>query len=144
MSALAHELDEPDPGPLGPEQQQTISVLEAALRKALETVPRAQVLKRVAAGISMNAVAEESARLLEGKVDKVSVSMPVELIETVRARTGKGGFSRYVSEAVRHQIKLDLLDDLLAELEAEHGPVPEQLLEQARREWPDHPDNAAE
>jgi Arc/MetJ-type ribon-helix-helix transcriptional regulator len=102
------------------------------------------VLRRVAAGISMSAVAGESARLLEGKVDKVSVSMPVELIETVRARAGKGGFSHYVSEAVRHQVKRDLLDDLLAELEAEHGPVPEELLEQARREWPDHPDNAAE
>jgi Arc/MetJ-type ribon-helix-helix transcriptional regulator len=68
------------------------------------------------------------------------VSMPEELTETVRARTGAGGFSRYVSDAVQEQIRLDLLDDLAAEFEAEYGPVGEKLVQQAMREWPDYED----
>jgi Arc/MetJ-type ribon-helix-helix transcriptional regulator len=84
-------------------------------------------------------VAEDS-RLHEGKVRKVSVSMPEELTEAVRARTGAGGFSRYVTEAVQEQIRHDMLGDLIAEFEAKHGPVSEDLVERAMREWPDHED----
>jgi Arc/MetJ-type ribon-helix-helix transcriptional regulator len=75
---------------------------------------------------------------LHGKVQKVSVSMPAELTDAVRARTGTGGFSRYVTEAVQERVRLDLLDDLSAELEAEYGPVPEEELRRARAEWPDY------
>ncbi|MBV9381548.1 MAG: CopG family transcriptional regulator [Streptosporangiaceae bacterium] len=64
--------------------------------------------------------------------------MPEDLTAEVRARTGPGGFSRYVTEAVGAQLRHDLLGELLDELEAEYGPVPEELLEQARREWPDY------
>ena len=63
--------------------------------------------------------------------------MPEELAEAVRSRTGPGGFSRYVTEAVDREIRHDLLGDLIEELEAEYGPVPQELLEEARREWPD-------
>jgi len=65
------------------------------------------------------------------------VSMPEELAEAVRARTGAGGFSRYVTEAVDRKIRHDLLGELIDELEAEYGPVPQELLDEARREWPD-------
>ena len=81
---------------------------------------------------------DESARLHGGKVRKVSVSMPEELAEAVRSRTGAGGFSRYVSEAVEREIRHDLLGDLIDELEAEYGPVPQELLDEADREWPDY------
>jgi hypothetical protein len=66
--------------------------------------------------------------------------MPEDLTEAVRARTGAGGFSRYVTDAVQEQIRLDLLDDLIADFEAEHGPVPDELVEEAMREWPDYED----
>jgi hypothetical protein len=36
------------------------------------------------------------------------------------------------------QTRLDLLDDLIADYEAEHGPVPDELVEEAMREWPDY------
>lgn len=81
---------------------------------------------------------DESAQLHGGKVRKVSVSMPEELAEAVRSRTGAGGFSRYVSEAVEREIRHDLLGDLIDELEAEFGPVPQELLDEADREWPDY------
>jgi hypothetical protein len=101
-------------------------------------VPRDQVVKVIAAALPVEVLVEESARLHGGKVRKVSVSMPEELTEAVRARTGAGGFSRYVADAVQRRVRQDLLGDLLDELEAEHGPVDQKLVEQARREWPDY------
>jgi hypothetical protein len=75
-----------------------------------------------------------------GKVRKVSVSMPEELTETVRTRSGAGGFSRYVTDAVQEQVRQDLLDELISDYEAVHGPIPEELVEEAMREWPDFED----
>jgi Arc/MetJ-type ribon-helix-helix transcriptional regulator len=115
-------------------------VLEEALRQALAAAPRDQVLKSILTALPVEVLLEDSVRLHSGKVRKVSVSMPEELTEAVRARTGAGGFSRYVADAVQEQIRLDLMDDLIAEFEAEHGPVPEELVEEAMREWPDYED----
>ncbi|MEU8261165.1 hypothetical protein AB0C02_11175 [Micromonospora sp. NPDC048999] len=38
---------------------------------------------------------------------------------------------------VAGQLELDLLTELSAMLEAEHGPVSEEALAEARRSWPD-------
>ena len=38
-----------------------------------------------------------------GRVQKVSVSMPEDLATAIRERTGPGGFSRYVTEAVERR-----------------------------------------
>lgn len=70
-----------------------------------------------------------------GRAGKVSVSMPEELMAQVRERVGPGEFSQYVAEAVARQLRLDLLGELLDHLEVEHGPVPEHLMEEARRAW---------
>jgi hypothetical protein len=69
-------------------------------------------------------------------VQKVSVSMPAELTEAVRNRTGTGGFSRYVAEAVQARIRHDLLGDLLDELDEMYGPVPDEVREKTRLLWP--------
>jgi hypothetical protein len=116
-----------------------LSALEAALRQALASASRDQVVKCITAALPAEVLIDESARL-HGKVRKVSVSMPEELADAVRARTGTGGFSRYVTDAVQEQVRLDLLDDLLAEFEAEHGPIPEELVQEAMRQWPDYED----
>ena len=118
---------------------EVLSALEETLRKALASAPRDQVIKTVVAALPVEVLLEDGGRL-HGKVRKVSVSMPEELTQAVRARTGTGGFSRYVTDAVQEQIRLDLMDDLIAEFEAEHGPVPEELVEEAMREWPDYED----
>jgi Arc/MetJ-type ribon-helix-helix transcriptional regulator len=115
-----------------------LSALEEALRRALASVPRDEVVKCIMAGLPAEVRLDETTRLHGGKVRKVSVSMPEELSDAVRARTGSGGFSRYVTDAVQEQIRLDLLDDLAAEFEAEYGPVDEKLVQQAMREWPDY------
>ena len=116
---------------------QELSALELALRRALDSVPRDQVVRTIVSVLPASVFIQDSGRWHTSKVRKVSVSMPDELAEAVRARTGAGGFSRYVSEAVQREIRHDLLGELIEELEAEYGPVPQELLEEARREWPD-------
>ncbi len=115
-----------------------LSALEEALRQALAAAPRDQVVKCVTTALPAEVFLDRGGRLHESKVRKVSVSMPEELADAVRARTGAGGFSRYVTEAVSREIRHDLLGELLDEFEAEYGPIPEELIEQARREWPDY------
>lgn len=56
---------------------------------------------------------------------KHSVTMPPEISEAIRERVGARGFSSYVALAVDHQLKRDALADVLADMEAEHGPVDE-------------------
>lgn len=72
-----------------------------------------------------------------GRARKVSVSLPEGLTAAVQQRVGKGEFSHYVAEAVARQLELDLLAELAALLEAEHGPVPEEFLTEAEAAWPD-------
>jgi hypothetical protein len=115
-----------------------LSALEEALRQALASAPRDQVVKTIVTTFPVDVLINETGRLHESRVRKVSVSIPEELTEAVRARAGAGGFSRYVTEAVQEQVRQDLLDELAAELEAEYGPVDEDLVEQAMREWPDY------
>ena len=115
-----------------------LSALEETLRRALASVPRDQVVKTVVAALPVEVLIDESARLHESKVRKVSVSMPEELAKAVRARAGAGGFSRYVSDAVEREIRHDRLGELLDELEAEYGPVPPEVREQTRRMWPNY------
>jgi Arc/MetJ-type ribon-helix-helix transcriptional regulator len=73
-----------------------------------------------------------------GAARKVSVSMPEDLTAAVQQRVGRGKFSQYVTEAVSRQLELDLLTELSELLAAEHGPVPEEYLAEARTAWPDH------
>lgn len=123
-----------DPAPGATPQ---LSALEEALRQALGSVPRDQVVKCVMSVLPTSVFIDESAGMHGSRVRKVSVSMPEALAEAVRARTGAGGFSRYVTEAVEREIMHDSLGDLIEELEAEHGPVSQERLDEAAREWPD-------
>jgi hypothetical protein len=122
----------------GQRRAEILSALEESLRRALESVPRDQVVKSIVAALPVEVLVDESAQLHESKVRKVSVSMPEELAEAVRARAGAGGFSRYVSHAVEREIRHDRLGELLDELEAEYGPVPPEVREQTRRMWPNY------
>ncbi|HEY2280180.1 MAG TPA: CopG family transcriptional regulator [Streptosporangiaceae bacterium] len=72
-----------------------------------------------------------------GAARKVSVSMPEDLTAAVQRRVGRGKFSQYVTEAVTSQLQLDLIAELSRLLAAEHGPVPEESLAEARAAWPE-------
>jgi hypothetical protein len=69
-----------------------------------------------------------------GGTENISVSMPTELVGILRARTGKRGVSAYVTEAVRHQLAMDGLAEIVAAHEAEHGPLSEPEIRAAQRE----------
>lgn len=72
-----------------------------------------------------------------GVARKVSVSMPEDLTSAVQQRVGRGKFSQYVTEAVARHLEWDLLAELSPLLAADHGPVPEAYLAEARAAWPD-------
>jgi hypothetical protein len=95
------------------------------------------VLHRVMAMFPKIPVEIDTSRF-HSRVQKVSVSMPEDLVAAVRVRTGAGGFSRYVAEAVEERLRLDLMDQYAAELDAANGPVTPEELEEAMREWPDY------
>lgn len=122
-----------------PEQapEQVLSALEQALRDALAAAGPERVLRAVQAVFPREPVEIDTSRF-HGRVQKVSVSMPEELSAAIRERTGPGGFSRFVSDAAERQLRNELLDEYLDELDELYGPVPRELMEQARREWPDY------
>lgn len=134
----AQRQDRRDAARQGQDHAEILSALEETLRRALASVPRDQVVKSIVGTLPVEVLIDDSARLHESKVRKVSVSMPEELVEAVRARTGAGGFSHYVTEAVEREIRHDRLGELLDELEAEYGPVPPEVREQTRRMWPNY------
>lgn len=68
--------------------------------------------------------------------EKVSLTLEEELVAEAREAVGIRGLSSYVNRALRHQLQRDRLAGLLAELEQEHGPIAEEVIEEARRAWP--------
>ncbi|QIQ02967.1 hypothetical protein [Streptomyces liangshanensis] len=69
-----------------------------------------------------------------GGTENISVSMPTDLVTELRSRAGRRGVSSYITEAVRHQLAMDGLAEIVASHEADHGPLTEQEVEEARRE----------
>ncbi|MEU6861740.1 hypothetical protein ABZ924_00465 [Streptomyces sp. NPDC046876] len=69
-----------------------------------------------------------------GTTENISVSMPTDLVAEIRSRAGRRGVSGYITEAVRHQLAMDGLAEIVAEHEAEHGVLTEEEIEAARRE----------
>ncbi|MFF2405848.1 CopG family transcriptional regulator [Streptomyces sp. NPDC058092] len=64
---------------------------------------------------------------------KYSITMPRDIAEAARARSGPSGLSAYVAAAVARQIERDNLNELIAVAEADHGPVGEEEI-QAKRD----------
>lgn len=61
--------------------------------------------------------------------------LPQVLLTEARARAGRRELSSHVNEALRRQLQRDRLGELLAEMEAESGPIPDEVMEEARRLW---------
>lgn len=67
---------------------------------------------------------------------KPTISIDPDLYEEVKADAEKRGlsFSAWVEGAIRRRIAREIAADLVAEYEAQHGPIPEKLRAQVRRE----------
>ncbi|GAC1611377.1 MAG: hypothetical protein NVS3B26_23840 [Mycobacteriales bacterium] len=73
----------------------------------------------------------------EPAFEKVSVTLPKNLVDSARARAGSRGFSAYLAEGLRLAEHLADLDEFLTAHAAEHGPIPDAIMEEVRQAWPD-------
>ena len=69
-------------------------------------------------------------------VEKVSLSLDAALVAQARHVAGHRGLSSLVNDALRVKLQHERLRALLAEMDAELGPVPVAELEGARETWP--------
>ncbi len=72
-------------------------------------------------------------------VSKVSLSIDEDVLAEARARAGRRELSSYVNEALRRQLQRDRLGELLAQMDDESGPIPDDVLEEARKPWRNAP-----
>ncbi|MFF2368755.1 CopG family transcriptional regulator [Streptomyces sp. NPDC058122] len=63
---------------------------------------------------------------------KYSITMPRDIAEAAKARSGPSGLSAYVAAAVARQIERDSLNELITVAEAEHGPVTDEEIQALR------------
>jgi hypothetical protein len=54
---------------------------------------------------------------------KVTVTLPEELLDEIRADAAERGLSAYVADALRAKLDRDRLQELVAWLEEEHGAI---------------------
>ncbi|MFH8443612.1 CopG family transcriptional regulator [Streptomyces sp. NPDC018026] len=63
---------------------------------------------------------------------KYSITMPRDIAEAARARSGPSGLSAYVASAVARQIERDNLNELIQVAEAAHGPITDEEIQALR------------
>jgi hypothetical protein len=68
-------------------------------------------------------------------VAKVSLSIEEDVLDEARERAGRRELSSYVTDALRRQLQHDRIGELLAEMDTESGPIPDELMEEARQLW---------
>jgi L-serine deaminase len=66
---------------------------------------------------------------------KVSVTLPAALLDRVRQRVGARGLSGYVAHALEEEERREALQDWLTSQDAEFGPVPDDVMAEARAAW---------
>lgn len=62
---------------------------------------------------------------------KLSVTVEDDLVDELRQRAGDRGISAFVNQAVRHELQLARLGELLSDLENELGPPDEDMVDEA-------------
>ncbi|MEU0985081.1 CopG family transcriptional regulator [Streptomyces sp. NPDC005953] len=63
---------------------------------------------------------------------KYSITMPRDIAEAAKARSGPSGLSAYVVAAVARQIERDNLNEIIQVAEAEHGPISDEEIQSVR------------
>ncbi|MFC8006356.1 CopG family transcriptional regulator [Streptomyces olivaceus] len=63
---------------------------------------------------------------------KYSITMPRDIAEAAKARSGPSGLSSYVAAAVARQIERDDLNELIHVAQAEHGPITDEEIQALR------------
>src|SRR5262249_56710295 len=76
-------------------------------------------------------------RIRDMTVEKVSLSLDAELVVGARRVAGRRGLSALVNDALRSKLQQQRLRALLADMDAEEGPVPADEVAAAWWQWPD-------
>jgi hypothetical protein len=63
------------------------------------------------------------------------VTLPSPLVDRIKARVGARGVSRYIAQALEAEEQREALRAWLTAQDAEHGPVPTDVMEEVRRQW---------
>lgn len=61
---------------------------------------------------------------------RITVTIDEETLDELKQRVGPGELSAYVVEALRHRLRIDPIEELLAQPDSIHGPLTEADLEQ--------------
>ncbi len=69
------------------------------------------------------------------KAQKLSLTLPGDLVEEARAYAPDGNLSAYVADGLYRRVLSDRLGRYLRELDEECGPLTEEELETAERVW---------
>lgn len=69
-------------------------------------------------------------------IAKVSVSVDADLLAEARELAGRRGLSALINDALRVRLQHARVSRLLDEMDTEFGPVPAEIEEEVRREWP--------
>jgi len=74
----------------------------------------------------------------------ITVSMPIDVAESVRQAAGRGGVSEFITEATRFRLHMQGLQDIADDI-AEHtgGPYTEDERAAVDRQWADALDDLA-
>jgi hypothetical protein len=80
--------------------------------------------RKTAAAIHPRSDAEAAAkRGDDGATMTIAASVPVSIVSEVKKHTGKGGFSRFVTEALQHELRNRALAEIVDDVVAESGPL---------------------
>lgn len=66
---------------------------------------------------------------------KVSVTLPADLLDEIRAEVGPGNLSRYVAETLEEKRRQAALSEFLAHHERMYGLIPDEAVQEVFDEW---------
>ncbi|MDR1189537.1 MAG: hypothetical protein LBK95_19150 [Bifidobacteriaceae bacterium] len=74
--------------------------------------------------------------MTDRRTTTITVSMPIEVAESVRRVAGRGGVSEFMTEAARHRLHMQGLGELAADIAAKTGgPYTQEELAAIDRQW---------
>lgn len=76
-----------------------------------------------------------------GRSKRVTITLPEDLESAIKAEIGEREFSAYVAEAAARRYQHEQLTRLSDGVDAEEGPVPEEIRREVASWWPDENDS---
>jgi hypothetical protein len=70
--------------------------------------------------------------MTDGRTKKYSVTIPEDVAASIRDRVGSGGFSAYVTAAIKRQVERDKIAEIISDFERESGPLSPGAVDEAR------------